>query len=146
MMSFTNPSDTIFYQIEKAIKQYRSMAQANLNELGCHITINQLLLLIQIDKRPDVSQVALAELLFKDVASITRMIELLVKEGFLIREENKEDRRRKDLKITAKGRETLDRAMPVIIKNREVAQNNISEEERKTLFQILNKIIVNTTK
>lgn len=145
-MSFKNPSETIFYQIEKAIKQYRAMAQTNLNQLGFKITINQLLLLMQIDKAPNVSQVELAELLFKDVASITRMIELLVKEDFLKREGNKEDRRRKDLKITKKGRKTLDLAIPVIIKNREIAQKNISEEERAILFRLLNKIIINTKK
>ncbi|MBC8884096.1 MarR family transcriptional regulator [Flavobacterium piscinae] len=94
-IDFQNPEQTIFYQIEKAIKQYRTMAQNNLNELGYSITINQILMLIQIEKRPEISQVELSELLFKDVASITRMTELLVKRDFLLRAENKDDRRKK---------------------------------------------------
>ena len=145
-MNFKNPSETIFYQIEKAIKQYRTLAQGNLNQLGYKITINQILLMTQIDQKPDVSQVELAELLFKDVASITRMIELLVIEGFVTREENKNDRRKKDLKITKKGKKILDLAKPIIIKNRETAQKNLSEEEKETLFILLNKIIINTSK
>ena len=99
---FQNPEKTIFYQIEKAIKQYRTMAQNNLNELGYSITINHILMLIQIEKRPEISQVELSELLFKDVASITRMTELLVKRDFLLRAENKVDRRKKDLKSRTK--------------------------------------------
>lgn len=145
-MDFKNPSETIFYQIEKAIKQYRTMAQRNLNKLGHKITINQILMMIQVDRKPEISQVELAELLFKDVASITRMIELLVKEDFIKREENKDDRRKKDLKITKKGRELLDLAIPVISENREIAQKNITEEERETLFKLLDKIIANTSK
>ncbi len=145
-MDYKKPSETIFYQIEKAIKQYRTMAQGNLNQLGYKITINQFMLMIQIDQKPDISQVELAELLFKDVASITRMIELLVKEDFITREENKDDRRRKDLKISEKGVKVLGLAFPVISKNREIAQKNISEEEKETLIKILNKIILNTAK
>lgn len=145
-MEFQNPANTIFFQIEKAIKQYRTMAQNNLNQLEYPITINQILLMIQIDQRTDTSQVELAELLFKDVASVTRMIELLVKRGFLVREENKEDRRKKDLKITEKGKELLELAVPIIKKNREIAQQNLNEEEIQTLFKLLNKIIVNTSK
>lgn len=145
-MDFKNPSETIFYQIEKAIKQYRTMAQGNLNQLGYKITINQILLMIQIDQKPDTSQVELAELLFKDVASITRMIELLVKENFVFREENKDDRRKKYLKISEKGKRVLELAIPIISKNREIAQKNISEEEKEALIKLLNKIILNTSK
>lgn len=145
-MDFQNPSKTIFYQIEKAIKQYRVMAQRNLNKLGFKVTINQILLIIQIDHNPEVSQVELAELLFKDVASITRMIEILVKQGFVEREENKDDRRKKDLKISTKGQKLLDLSISVIRENREIAQQNISKQEKETLFKILNKIIINTSK
>ena len=121
------------------------MAQANLNKLGYKITINQILLMIQIDRKPEISLVELAELLFKDVASITRMTDLLVKEEFVERRENKNDRRKKDLKITEKGKKILDVAIPVILENRKTAQKNITEEERETLYDILNKIIVNTS-
>jgi len=145
-MDFKNPSETVFYQIEKAIKQYRTMAQGNLNKLGYKITINQILLMIQIDRKLDVSQVELAELLFKDVASITRMIELLVKEDFVEREENQNDRRKKELKITKKGKKILLLAIPVISKNRKIAQKNLTKNEEETLFKLLNKIVLNTSK
>ncbi len=145
-MQFKNPSETIFYQIEKAIKQYRAMAQGNLNQLGYKVTINQILLMIQIKEQSDISQVELANLLFKDVASITRMIELLVREGFILRAENSNDRRKKDLKITKNGEELLDKAIPIISKNRDAAQKNISEDELHMLFKLLNKIIINTSK
>lgn len=145
-MQFQNPSKTIFYQIERAIKQYRTMAQRNLNELNIKVTINQILLMIQISDKPDISQVDLSKLLFKDVASIARMIEILVQKKFIEREENSSDRRKKHLKITNKGKKLLNVAIPIISKNRETAQKDISEEEIKTLFRILNKINKNTSK
>lgn len=143
---FENPKETVFYKIEKAIKQYRTMAQNNLNKLGYSITINQILILIEIEKRPEISQVELSELLFKDVASITRMTELLFKRGFLSRTENETDRRKKDLKITDKGRKVLELATPIIKENRQTALEEINTEEKENLFNTLNKIILNTSK
>lgn len=145
-MNIKNPSETIFYQIEKAIKCYRTMAQSNLNRLGYKITINQILLMLQVERNPEVSQVELAELLFKDVASITRMIEILVKEEFIKREENDFDRRKKNLKITESGQKLLDLSIPIISENRKIAQKNMTENELKILFELLNKIIINTSK
>lgn len=144
-MEFKNPSETLLYQIEKTIKQYRTMSQARLNQLGYTITVNQMLLLVQIDRQPDVSQVELAELLFKDVASITRMIELLVRAEFIERKENKDDRRKKDLRITQKGKKLLALAIPVIIENRRIAQKNLSKKEKETLFTLLQRVIDNTS-
>tara|TARA_B100000678_G_scaffold201272_1_gene169253 strand:+ start:443 stop:880 length:438 start_codon:yes stop_codon:yes gene_type:complete len=145
-MELKASSETIFYQIEKAIKQYRVMAQGNLNKLEYKVTINQILLMLQIDRNSEISQVELAELLFKDVASVNRMIELLVKKNFLLREEDKKDRRKKALKTTDKGKSVLELAIPIIKENREIAQNDITEEEKKILFQLLGKIILNTSK
>ena len=145
-MELKASSETIFYQIEKAIKQYRVMAQGNLNKLEYKVTINQILLMLQIDRNSEISQVELAELLFKDVASVNRMIELLVKKNFLLREEDKKDRRKKALKTTDKGKRVLELAIPIIKKNREIAQNDISEEEKEVLFKLLGKIILNTSK
>lgn len=145
-MEFKKPSDTIFYQIEKAIKQYRLMAQGNLNKLGYKITLNQILLMIQVRDNSDVSQVELSELLFKDVASIARMTDILVKEDLLERKENKHDRRKKDLKITPKGNKLLNLATPVIAKNREIAQQGMTMNEKRALFNLLSKIISNTSR
>ena len=104
------------------------------------------MLLIQIERNPEISQIELAELLFKDVASITRMTELLGKENFIEREENKNDHRKKDVRITPKGKKILDLAIPVIAQNREIAQKDMTEKEKHTLFNLLNKIIINTSK
>lgn len=59
VMQFQNPTKTKFYQIERAIKQYRTMAQRNLNELNIKVTRHQILLMIQISDKPDISQVDL---------------------------------------------------------------------------------------
>jgi MarR family transcriptional regulator, transcriptional regulator for hemolysin len=74
-------SSVIFYKIEKAIKSYRQLAQKKLREAGLRITVDQWLALNCLKDAPILSQKELAAILFKDEASVTRIIRLLEKNG-----------------------------------------------------------------
>ncbi len=135
-----------FYILEKAIKSYRQFAQRNLKEVNKDITIDQWLILKTIYDNPNSSQREIAENVFKDVASVTRMIELLVTKGFLARSLHTEDRRRFGLELTSKGRKVQEDLMPVILQNRNIALDGLSAKEIETLKKLLHKIINNCTK
>jgi DNA-binding MarR family transcriptional regulator len=142
-MDKINPQQTAFYSIEKAIKAYRKMAQKNISQVVTDITLDQIQVLNILNSNPDCSQKDIAEILFKDYASITRMIELLVKKEYLVRQIHEQDRRMFHLVISEKGNETISKLKPIILKNRLTALNSISEPEIIKLSHSLNKIINN---
>ncbi len=142
-MKIDFPTRTIFYTIENAIKQYRKMSQKHISEVVGDITIDQALVLILLQQNPDYSQVEIAEILFKDYASITRMIQLMVRNGYLKRSIHKEDKRRSALQITKKGLAEIELLIPVISDNRSKALQDISPEEIIILNTILQKLINN---
>ncbi|SFC44773.1 DNA-binding transcriptional regulator, MarR family [Flexibacter flexilis DSM 6793] len=142
-MDIKNPTGTVLYSIEQAIKEYRKIAQKNISKIVKDITIDQCLVLIILDKDATISQKELARLVFKDEASITRMIELMVKKEYLIRTIHTEDRRKFNLEITQKGAATLELISPVIALNRETALHGFSLEEIALLDKMLQKIITN---
>jgi hypothetical protein len=76
-------SSIIFYSLDKAIRQYRKLAQANIDRAGIAITIDQWLVLRVIQEHDDLTQTDIAERVFKDQASVARMISLLLKAGLL---------------------------------------------------------------
>ncbi len=137
------PSQTIFYTIEKGIKEYRRFAQRNLNETIENITIDQALLLIFLNNHPELSQNEIGELVFKDNASVTRMIELMAKKDYLKRSVNENDRRKYNLSITDKGQNILTDLSDVIASNRKTALKGIADDEIAQLKNTLNKIINN---
>lgn len=141
-----NPTGTVLYSIEQAIKEYRKVSQKNISKIVKDITIDQCLVLIILNKDSNISQNVLANLIFKDSASITRMIELMVRKEYLIRTIHKEDRRKFNLEITEKGNKTLKLIEPVIKINRETALDGLSLEEINFLEKTLNKIISNCKK
>lgn len=137
------PSQTVFHSIEKAIKEYRKFAQRNIDDKIGNITIDQALLLIFLNNHPELSQNEIGELIFKDNASITRMIELLTKKEYLNRTINDLDRRKYNLNITDNGQTILDVLSNVIASNRKSALNGVTEAELEQLKNTLNKIIDN---
>lgn len=142
-MNIKNPTGTVLYSIEQAIKEYRKVSQKNIAKIVKDITIDQCLVLIILNKDAKISQNELANLIFKDNASITRMIELMVKNDYLNRTIHKEDRRKFNLEITEKGKKTIKLINPIIKINRETALNGLSLEEIDLLDKTLNKIITN---
>jgi DNA-binding MarR family transcriptional regulator len=142
-MNIKNPTGTVLYSIEQAIKEYRKISQKNISKIAKDITVDQGLILIILRNDPTIYQNELASLIFKDKASVTRMIELMVKKGYLIRAIYTEDRRKFNLEVTEKGKKTLELITPVIKLNRETALNGLSLEEIELLDKMLHKIIIN---
>ncbi|WP_337966236.1 MarR family transcriptional regulator [uncultured Flavobacterium sp.] len=145
-MKLENPTRTALYSIEKAIKEYRKLAQKNISKVVKDITVDQGLVLIILNDNQNIAQNELANLVFKDNASITRMIELMVKKEYITRTIHPEDRRKFNLEITEKGLKTLELIQPVIKNNRQTALEGLSLEEIALLDKTLNKIITNCSK
>jgi MarR family transcriptional regulator for hemolysin len=139
-------SSTIFFQLDRAIKSYRQYAQKKLNEKGYSITIDQWLVLKTITDQPDISQNEIAEFIFKDKASVTRIIDLLVTKGYLEREISAVNRRRVNLTITKAGKALIQEILPTIKAYRKAALVNVGESELAAMHKTLEKMIGNCSK
>lgn len=133
----------IFYTLEKTIKSYRQFAQKRIKEAGYSITIDQWLVLKTLDENPSLGQKELSQKVFKDNASVTRIIDLLVKSGHLNRSINGGDRRRKDLTLTNQGKKVLIEVHDIVRTNRAKAVEGIDKQELEMLYQRLEKITEN---
>lgn len=141
-MNFDTPTHTVLYSIEETIKAYRKLSQKNIVQIVPDITVDQALILLMLEKN-DKTQTEIADLIFKDYASMTRMIKLMENKDYLVKTMDDQDKRKTKLEITKKGKETIEKLKPVIRVNRKTALNNVSEEELKQLYNTLKKITQN---
>ncbi|MEN7550494.1 MarR family winged helix-turn-helix transcriptional regulator [Rapidithrix thailandica] len=141
-MKFNTPTSTVLYSIEETIKAYRRLCQKNISSVIPDITVDQALILIMISQS-DKTQSEIADLVFKDYASMTRIISLMTSKDYLHKTIDNADKRKSKLTITEKGREVLKKLKPMIRKNRETALANISDQELQQLFETLQKITQN---
>jgi MarR family transcriptional regulator, transcriptional regulator for hemolysin len=135
--------DIIFYNMDKAIKSYRMYAQKKLKENGFKITIDQWLIIKTILENPAVTQQEIAKNVFKDNASVTRIIELLVKSKYLERKDNPDDRRKSNLVVTEEGKAIIYQVQSLVLENRKNALDTISTDELETMNLVMKKIISN---
>ena len=138
-----NLEEVIFYKLESAIKTYRQLAQRNITRSGLDITVDQWLIMKVVMEKGELKQNEIAEKVFKDAASVTRIIDLLINKEYLLREEHGNDRRRSHLKLTSKGKSILSKVQVIIEKNRKLALHEISEGKINEMSKTLSTIISN---
>jgi MarR family transcriptional regulator for hemolysin len=136
----------LFYTIDKAIKKYRQFAQEQLKQANIDITIDQWLVLNTIMEQPGISQAHIADYVFKDGASVTRIIEKLVENKYLKRNFHESDRRMTSLKVTIKGIDVIRKVNRVAVKYRATALNGLSKKDLERTEEVLLKIIDNCKK
>ncbi len=132
-----------FYLLDKAIRTYRMYSQKKLKENGYKITVDQWLIIKVLMENPGISQQDIAEKVFKDNASVTRIIELLVKSKYLHRKVNPKDRRTSILTVTPEGEDIIEKVQSLVLQNRKMAQTGLTLEELENLNATLKKIIKN---
>lgn len=141
-MEFKTPTTTALYSIEEAIKAYRKLSQHNISQIVSNITVDQTLILMILENH-DKTQTEVADMIFKDYASMTRIVKLMVSKDYLTKTVDSQDKRKAKLEITKRGKTILEKLKPMIQKNRAVALNNVSDEELEQMYKTLNKITQN---
>jgi len=136
-------NQSFFYTLEKAIKVYRQYFQTQLKNAGYGITVDQWLVLNMIIDFKGITQTEIAERIFKDKASITRIIDLLVINDYVTRKPHPSHGKMIQIDITAKGTDTITNLKKDVPTFRDVALKNISDENKKAIQSTLNLIINN---
>jgi DNA-binding MarR family transcriptional regulator len=73
-------------------------------------------------------------------ATMTGLIDTLVRDGFVTRQPADNDRRMTDLSLTPKGREFINRLLPEYFTLVRRLMTQLSEAERRTLVKLLGKV------
>lgn len=136
-------NDTLLYTLDKCFRTYNQFAQRNVRQAGYDITIDQWLILKSVAENPDITQNDIGKIVFKDNASITRIIQLLVNAGYLVREIYPTDRRRVNLILTESGKKITIAVNEIAIENRAAALRHVDAKSIEQMKELLLQIIEN---
>jgi DNA-binding MarR family transcriptional regulator len=139
-MKDTPLEDVFIYLIERTERQIKRFANVALKAEGIEISPEQWTLLKRIDEREVINQRELAELTFKDPASVTRTLDFLEKSGLVRREDMAGDRRAYNLVLTGAGVDLVNRITPIAQSVRAQGLKNISPDELEQFKKTLHKI------
>lgn len=124
----------------RRVKQY-AQGQFKLGDYG--ITVDQWMVIKNLRNNPGLSQKALAELCNKDQPTLTRIVDLLVKKGYVERKIHHNDRRSFIVVLSEEGRLKVNELEPKVRSIRMKAWEKLDEADFEDLKRILNTIYNN---
>ncbi len=133
------------YLMERAMRQMRMVSQQYFVQAGVDITVEQWVVLYIIHDGQGLSQVEITELAFKDAPTVTRIIDNLVKKGWVYRQVSAEDRRKFEIYTTSEGKAMVQKLLPTVMAIREQGIGNVSESDLRVFKRVLGRLIENFT-
>lgn len=129
--------------LERTLRQVRLDMGRRLKEKGVDITPEQWIILSDLYNNNGQSQSELGDSSFKNAPTVSRIIDLLCKKGLTERLPHEQDRRRHTIHLTAKGRETVEQALPAILATRKKGWEGLNDQDYKTFLKIIDRIFQN---
>jgi DNA-binding MarR family transcriptional regulator len=131
------------FLLDRTARKVKQYAQQQFKQAGFDVTVDQWLVLKNLSENPQLSQTELANLVFKDHPTLTRIIDLLHKKGHVLRVQHPQDRRSFQLHLTEAGVEKVAELRPKVLEIREKAWENLTEVDFLEFKRVLNTIYQN---
>ncbi len=118
-------------------KLYSILKKYNISEQQFNI-----LRILRGRKNKPSNLITLQERMVHKMSNTTRLVDKLIRKKYVRRTLCKTNRRKIEIFITDKGLEVLSLIDPIIDKNEELLAVNLSEEEKKQLIYLSNKLAI----
>jgi DNA-binding MarR family transcriptional regulator len=131
------------FLLDRTARRVKQYAQQRFKELKLNVTVDQWLVLKHLYENEKMKQNELAEILFKDNPTLTRIIDLLVDKALVVRNIHPEDRRSFHVALTKEGKKKVEQIRPKVKDIRLQAWSGLSERDFAHFKKVLNTIYEN---
>ena len=131
------------FLLDRTARRVKQYAQSKFKIGDFDVTVDQWLILKNLEENEVLSQTELANLVFKDHPTLTRIIDILCKKGYIERVPHPNDRRSFHLLLTVGGEEKVKELKPQVALIREKAWDNLGQKDFEEFKRILNTIYTN---
>lgn len=131
------------FLLDRTARKVKQYAQQRFKEKGFNITVDQWLVLKHLSEHEEMKQNELAELIFKDNPTVTRIIDLLCQKGLTERKLHPSDRRSFIVSLTKAGTKKVEQLKPRIKDIRLKAWEGLTERDFNQFKKVLNSIYKN---
>jgi DNA-binding MarR family transcriptional regulator len=141
--NFSEPLGPLLTRTSRAVT---NMLQKMFSDEGFDITVEQWVILANLYFRHDGQvQQQLADRTFKSKGVVARILDSMQKRGLVMRFDNENDRRQKEIYITPKGKKLLQDLLPVAERAQNKAQQLIEPDDLAVCTAVLGRIFNNVT-
>ncbi|MFZ6008952.1 MAG: MarR family winged helix-turn-helix transcriptional regulator [Bacteroidota bacterium] len=131
------------FLLDRTARRVKQYAQQRFKEMGFNITVDQWLVMKHLYENDAMKQNELAELVFKDNPTLTRIIDLLCKKGLTERKIHPDDRRSFIVSLTKTGIKKVEQLKPKVKEVRFKAWEGLTERDFNQFKKVLDTIYQN---
>jgi DNA-binding MarR family transcriptional regulator len=130
-------SDSFFFQVMRMRKAIFRRSTQLMNEAGIQLPMEQLPILVILQKHNSLSQRELSDITLRDKSSILRSVNALQKKGLLTIEHDTADKRKNNISLSAEGIRLAVQIRQLMNKGENEVLSVFSVDERSTAFQTI---------
>lgn len=139
--------DAISYLVNQVLHALRQGVAGACEAVGYKITPEAVAVLFVLSRENGVSQSRIADILAKDRAVVTRLLSMLVEEGWVERIPDAQDRRVIRAHLTKSGEQALSQMLPAVSNFMQFkVLRDVSDEEFDVACRVLRKMLSNISK
>lgn len=139
----THSDKKIGFLLERTTRIAKLSFTKAFKKLGVDITPEQWIVLDKLDMKKEMSQKEIGNESFKNAPTISRIIDNLVRKGFVSRISEENDRRKTAISLTLDGKQLVDQCRKEIDVLRDHSWNNLSDRDYKEFNRIIDQIFEN---
>ena len=130
--------NSIDFKLVRVVNKLRCQIGRQLKDLD--MTSEQWVVLARLWEQDGLNQKELAEKILKDQANMTRILDKVVKKGWVKRLDAVEDRRAYLLYLTDEGKRMVETTYPLVTQVKEKLESRLTDQEIKAVMSILDKL------
>jgi DNA-binding MarR family transcriptional regulator len=130
-------SDSFFFQVIRIRKAIIRKSTALMLQAGVTLPIEQLPILVILQKKGTLSQRELSDIMLRDKSSILRSVNALQKKGLIKIEQDSTDKRKNNIDLSAEGKKMATQIGKLMQKAEVEALSVFKEKERIIAFNTI---------
>lgn len=139
----TNSDKKIGFLLERTTRIAKLSFTKAFKKMGVDITPEQWIVLDKLDLNKEMSQKEIGSESFKNAPTISRIIDNLVRKGFVSRTSEESDRRKTAISLTLSGNDLVAKCRKEIDELRDLSWNNLTDQDYKDFNRIIDQVFEN---
>lgn len=129
--------------IDRTMKIIRQHYMQEFRDSGLDVTTEQWVIIDSLYHRDGQSQTELADGSFKNMATVSRIIDLTCQKGYTSRVRSESDKRKQRIFLTDEGKDIYKKLKPTVDQLRRKGWRGLNDEDYQDFLRIMNTIFDN---
>lgn len=131
---------SIGFQFGEFMRVFRKVVVKRFQERETELTLEQFSILIKVGEEGDTTQTVIAASVGMDKSAVLRIVDVLEEKKYIERVNDSEDRRKKTLEVTKKGRAKLDDLGVLFSSIMDEISVGVKDADMKSFMKTLGKL------